>query len=452
MNSAITKCPKCDTSFRITEAHLKSAKGAVRCGSCLNVFNARDYLIAEDKPKPPTQKAPVHVENSASALLQSRGIDADEMISDDESFGDKVTLDFSDGLADEDDFVYEEKEVEKASNLFERTEKAKTDDDEDNTDFDESWADALLSDDPEDESEADEVQHEKNEPEDFSARSWKARKDIEKKSANNPFTSKDIEKPGSSVNKTAFGPGVFQLVDEDPDPSGSLIANRKSGSEKPKPKGEKKTNADKFDGDIEEVSYDNYGLGYDDDIVDDVLESKRYARNIEPEPVEFSYSENHWLWNNKKVMFGLVAIALLCAVIQYAWIRFDDLSKVEPWRGMYGHACDILGCELPVLIDRSKINASNLVVRSHPETPNVLVVDTVLQNKASFAQSFPHLDLIFLDAKSAPIAARRLAPEDYLGGELAGAKEMPSRQPIRVGVEIMDPGAEAVSYTISIAK
>lgn len=45
MSDAITRCPKCTTSFRITEAHLKSAKGAVRCGSCLNIFNAKENLI-----------------------------------------------------------------------------------------------------------------------------------------------------------------------------------------------------------------------------------------------------------------------------------------------------------------------------------------------------------------------------------------------------------------------
>jgi len=47
----ITRCPKCGTAFRITRAQLQSAKGAVRCGSCLNVFKALDYLV-----KPPAAK------------------------------------------------------------------------------------------------------------------------------------------------------------------------------------------------------------------------------------------------------------------------------------------------------------------------------------------------------------------------------------------------------------
>ncbi|MFC3114283.1 DUF3426 domain-containing protein [Cellvibrio fontiphilus] len=49
-NPMITRCPKCGTAFRVTQSQLQSAKGAVRCGSCLNVFKAQDYLVAV-KPK-----------------------------------------------------------------------------------------------------------------------------------------------------------------------------------------------------------------------------------------------------------------------------------------------------------------------------------------------------------------------------------------------------------------
>ena len=40
-----TRCPHCAAQFKITEEHLKQARGAVRCGSCLQIFQASDYLI-----------------------------------------------------------------------------------------------------------------------------------------------------------------------------------------------------------------------------------------------------------------------------------------------------------------------------------------------------------------------------------------------------------------------
>lgn len=40
-----TQCPHCQTCFRISEAHLKIAKGKVRCGSCQEVFDATQRLF-----------------------------------------------------------------------------------------------------------------------------------------------------------------------------------------------------------------------------------------------------------------------------------------------------------------------------------------------------------------------------------------------------------------------
>lgn len=52
----ITKCPKCDTSFRVTESQLRVAKGAVRCGACLNVFHALKHQISlNQKPSEHTK-------------------------------------------------------------------------------------------------------------------------------------------------------------------------------------------------------------------------------------------------------------------------------------------------------------------------------------------------------------------------------------------------------------
>ena len=49
-----TRCPHCAAQFKITEEHLKQARGAVRCGSCLQIFQASDYLI----DPPPAQEEP----------------------------------------------------------------------------------------------------------------------------------------------------------------------------------------------------------------------------------------------------------------------------------------------------------------------------------------------------------------------------------------------------------
>lgn len=40
-----TRCPECQTSFRVTPEQLKARAGKVRCGQCQSVFNALDSLV-----------------------------------------------------------------------------------------------------------------------------------------------------------------------------------------------------------------------------------------------------------------------------------------------------------------------------------------------------------------------------------------------------------------------
>ena len=44
-----TRCPQCQTVFRVTADQLKARAGKVRCGQCQNVFNALDSLLADSE-------------------------------------------------------------------------------------------------------------------------------------------------------------------------------------------------------------------------------------------------------------------------------------------------------------------------------------------------------------------------------------------------------------------
>jgi predicted Zn finger-like uncharacterized protein len=50
MTAYVSRCPNCDTSFKVTAAQLDAADGAVRCGACLQVFVASDYFVEAPIP------------------------------------------------------------------------------------------------------------------------------------------------------------------------------------------------------------------------------------------------------------------------------------------------------------------------------------------------------------------------------------------------------------------
>ncbi len=43
----LTRCPKCHTLFRISENHLRRARGKTRCGQCYTVFEAKEATLEE---------------------------------------------------------------------------------------------------------------------------------------------------------------------------------------------------------------------------------------------------------------------------------------------------------------------------------------------------------------------------------------------------------------------
>lgn len=59
-NSQLTQCPHCKASFKVSEEQLNAANGRVRCGACLNIFDAIAYQISaakdlkQDKKSPPS--------------------------------------------------------------------------------------------------------------------------------------------------------------------------------------------------------------------------------------------------------------------------------------------------------------------------------------------------------------------------------------------------------------
>lgn len=60
----LTKCPHCGTTFRLTQAQLQIAGGAVRCGACYQVFHASEHIVKtavveEIRQPPPPQPDPI---------------------------------------------------------------------------------------------------------------------------------------------------------------------------------------------------------------------------------------------------------------------------------------------------------------------------------------------------------------------------------------------------------
>jgi predicted Zn finger-like uncharacterized protein len=74
--SLLTRCPHCDTLFRVTPSQLQARGGKVRCGRCMNVFDGFQALAVEEGDAPsepvrfdPERAPPTPVPPSAGASV-----------------------------------------------------------------------------------------------------------------------------------------------------------------------------------------------------------------------------------------------------------------------------------------------------------------------------------------------------------------------------------------------
>ena len=157
---------------------------------------------------------------------------------------------------------------------------------------------------------------------------------------------------------------------------------------------------------------------------------------------------------SKKRMFEYITAfaACLALAVQYLWFNKNELSLDPPLRPWYQWLCKTLNCTLPPVVDINEIQSSQLLVRIHPDISEMMIVDAVIINKADHPQPWPKLSLTFSNLHDQPVASRTFSPKEYLGGELAGTREMPANQAIRLSLELLDPGPDAVNYRLTFKR
>jgi predicted Zn finger-like uncharacterized protein len=460
-DSFVTQCPHCQTSFRVSHAQLSVARGMVRCGSCLQVFNAAKQLLeksaearaaSQAATQPATQPAthPPEPELPAPAPVvevlapqsvavaqpaplpvpsERRAVDLDSLDLDDldvelarleqreiqlpESFG------HARGHRDHD-------EVESFS--------ARRDEPEVNA---EPWNHGLSHDDvsqlPELRAEVIEEREIHHEPDSL----------IE------PLDSDEIDQ-GDPRTEPSFSSAAADL-DEEPHAENRLHAEAEPDE------GPSSERFSALDGD------DAHDRRHSDELddEDEVPPTKGKRGRNEPglrdpalldltdDPLQLAWQKPKPRWGRRVLWLLLALIALLGLAGQYVWYHFDELARQDQYRSWFQDICPQVGCKLPSKVDIKLLKSSNLVVRSHPEFQGALVVDAIIYNRASFSQPFPLLELRFADPSGQLIASRRFKPGEYLSGELAGKDEMPPQTPIHIALDILDPGPKAVNYSLS---
>lgn len=406
-DSFVTQCPHCQTSFRVSHAQLSVARGVVRCGSCLQVFNAAQQLIERRKGavapnvtaavEPPPQRA-ISQKQWTAAELDLDNLDLDEELARLEQREIEPIMEFG----------QERKHKEESLSARRDTPGGE----------EEQWPDSLFSGSAAERAEVIEpVQPANTRPTDPPV-------EPARPSRTEPSLSFDLDDFGDELK----APPV-RLDQEPPAPEHHerLSAMDDADEELPEPiEPLRKTRA-------------RSEPGLHDEVLQDLID----------EPVHLDWQKRRSPWG-RRLLWGLLILLGAAALAgQYIAYHFDELARQDQYRPWFQQLCPKIGCTVPSKVDIARIKSSNLVVRSHPEFSGALVVDAIIYNRAPFSQPFPLLELRFADLNGHLIASRRFKPGEYLNGELEGLTEMPSQTPIHIALDILDPGPKAVNYSLS---
>ncbi|MDH0647602.1 zinc-ribbon domain-containing protein [Pseudomonas sp. GD03858] len=426
-DSFVTQCPHCQTSFRVTHHQLSLARGVVRCGNCLQVFNAAKQLLEQNRAA--SAEASTSAPEPAAATLP----DAEQPPPGEDSWA--VTAEELDAL----DLDQELARLERRSPGDRRSAGQKgvlqaSRDDHQGTDehADELFGtatDAPLEPAPE-------------------------RKEAPVLVEQEPL---DLEPVDGERTEPTLGNADLDLDDEPPvrrQPHAEDLdapIERLSAEDEPMP--EKGLSA------LDDESRDEHFSARDGVSEEQRLEPslgikperprKEPLVDVVDDPLQLDWEKPAPNWG-KRLLWGLLTfLAAGVLAFQYVWFHFDEMARQDQYRPWFQQLCPVLGCQVPTRVDISRIKSSNLVVRSHPDFKGALIVDAIIYNRAPFAQPFPLLELRFADLNGQLIASRRFKPSEYLSGELAGRGEMPSQTPIHIALDILDPGPKAVNYSLS---
>jgi predicted Zn finger-like uncharacterized protein len=431
----ITRCPHCQTTFRIRLEQLAAAKGAVRCGSCLQVFKAANHLVSGE-PKAPLKPSAATAKVATPKPITPAPI-KDDIVFDDtdddeipEQFNDDPLEDFGIRQPDRDSNETFNSSLQLDDSIFSMQEKAKpsryslldnnkkdiefdfnnefeTDNFGSNTDnADESWASNLIED-----------EQRTNLKSNANDESWAdALMDVDDDLVENidmSFTKENVAK-----QEDDFVPSLEDEPESDQYHLGS--------------------NDDFEQGTIEIELNMTHSIN---DLLDEPLKLDNKGKRKTPVAAAPTFL---WFW-----LSGAV-VMLFALVAQVGYFKFDAWSRHPQYRPAYAFTCELLNCKLPAIQDVSLMKTQHFMVRPHPKVKQALYIDTLLINSADYQQPFPDLNLIFTGLNDQTIASRHFKPKEYLAGELAGSNSMPLNVPIHIAIEISNPGAEAVGYRIEL--
>jgi len=453
-NSQFTRCPNCKTAFRVSEQLLAKAAGKVRCGACLEIFQATDFLLKPSTPTETKANSTTMVRNMVEDSLNPNDLVEPTNQSKDQNNESnqpssskpqrKPTIEFDAAIRNnpferlvptESDLADDQLDIDDSDNErqhrddvdfnewvdeeFEETTALTEDDDletaEQSTDPEKEQQqgesiraltqeiDALLDFDEiaEDkiETPTETATQEKNPPSDI---------DYDAVFEHDIFADERFEAPLDSDGKPELGQTQSMFFDE------SMLDNlgQQPAKKEPKKGPQDQSENDASVDDEEIISIEEYeqqmGIKYN-------LDSQLGSDGYEPDPLdEFDSVVEDYPSELRSKMIMLASAILVFILLMQIWSNRQAIAWSDTWGGAMTGVCVLLPCDLKPQRDISKIKLLQRQVSPDEELEETLDIKVMFVNQAHFEQPYPNIKIIFSDSNNNPVSTKIFKPAEYL--------------------------------------
>jgi len=464
-----TRCPHCKSAFRITLEILSRAQGKARCGACLAIFQASDYLLQ-----------PKEVKEVLEEAAQEDSQDSKSNASVNNTFE-----------------VIENSEIQKEQDEFE---------------FDPETGDLVL---PEDKKDL--VAEVKDEPqEEFQGKSIEteteesvplendvnsSRKEPTFEIDINDIDPNDIDLDGNEVaqpvEKIKQEEAVQPSEDESSEVDEALSVNKASEVETDTSKNleiseeqldiedviqasaseaESITTSEEDETAVEsEAKDDQDAVSQDEEAQEEAVEeipekpeedeelkrlleaSKKESEkpksreeilkavDVAPDPLE---EFDEIVQPNKRTFRNWLIFIVILSQLAFAgykfWTNRQTLAWDENWGEFTQKVCSYLDCQLEARRDVSKIRLRQRIVSPSEEKEGYLSIQMLLTNEAEFDQPYPQILIRFSNSQGDQVAEKQFAVKDYFPEKVN--ELMPADAEVHISFETELPHPDALGF------
>ncbi|MFZ6862325.1 DUF3426 domain-containing protein [Undibacterium sp. Ji67W] len=445
-----TRCPHCQTTFRVANDQLKLHAGLVRCGSCQQTFNGVEHLIPLDTtkaavgtarsnqitpaPEANTQSEPAEVQAETKTILpppvqEQPSAEVEDLAEHAEAFDESFPILPPD---EDEDHTAPAHSDELITHRVEASEQA------------EQLSEARA---PE-QGLPEEVLPDSAASLDFDLGDDEGDANIHATPAANLAAKAELDTKAALLDSTD---AAWSVTDhgEHPDPEIDHVSatDHELESLRFTPDAADEEPREPYIGEAEAALAQHAALSEDSvsDATEDVI--------TEDKPDFVLKAERE----QKRGRLLRVAMLLSCLILlpalllQLAYIFRVQISANFPEaRPVLAQACGIIHCQidLPAQIEHITLESNEL--ESPPPDAKAFTLTMQLQNNGTTVQTWPHVELVLNDEKDKAVLQKAFAPSDYLSDKAALSKGFApkSQQNIKLYFEL--PKLKASGYHVSV--